>query len=37
MQATSLVTNRWRRWREKCNAGIFVMECVTPEEARALR
>jgi hypothetical protein len=37
VQATSLATDRYDRLRKECNTGLFVMNCFTREESRALR
>ena len=37
VQATSPATTRYDRLRKECNAGLFVMNCFTREESRALR
>jgi hypothetical protein len=37
VQATSPATTRYDRLGKECNAGLFVMNCLTREESRALR
>ena len=37
VQATSPAKERWDRWSKECNAGLFVMDCITARESRALR
>ena len=37
VQATSPAKERWDRWSKGCDAGLFVMDCITPQESRALR
>jgi hypothetical protein len=35
--ATFPAESRYDRFRKECNAGVFVMDCITLEESRALR
>jgi hypothetical protein len=37
VQTTSPEDGSWKRWSNVCNAGLFIMECFTEKEAKALR
>lgn len=37
VQTTSLADGGWKRWSKECHAGLFIMQCFTEKEAKALR
>ena len=37
VQTTSPADERWKCWSKECNAGLFIMQCVSEKEAKALR